>query len=715
MEQAFSSFVQSPETLITNEIIKIVSGFVCEKSEKGTFWKKILCSFRDLFSRSWKVGILLFATYLVRNPGVFLEFLGKVSRFLFYKKIYLKNHEKEGSQGSAIESEANLYSKNNNIKGDPYFLVNSIPLYCSKHNQDEYKVEYVPFIHTPYMKKLNETVEKNYGELESKQKFVYKLLNGKNIEITNLFPSKNNKKICKIVSTFFRVSSLTRTFFTLGVLINGKEGIGKTESLSYVIQQKACQNGILIDMNKNLDIPFDDILKKIFSFSPKGSYIIYIDELDKYVDFYLKNEYRIASTPPKDHKKEDFFEPPSKEDFMQSKKEEFLMKLLSLIETRYFNDGVVFVFCANNFHTIFEGVNMKHFRSIYKRIHKIYFEECHSKEFKKYCRWYNKTLEKDATLYLSEEELEKELGRVKKDLSIPLREVFFANIESCFTIRKLVDLVNEWEEEDLSKLNTSPSSSTAKKEYPLKKFSLPDEKFSPVLEKKESSVLEKKETIFDIVKNNSKEKLHSLLEKSDVDVNAKNIHGNAPLHDAAIWDSKECLELLLHTDGIDVNAKNGFGGTSLHTAVLNKSKECLLLLLEAGANVNIRDKDGFTPLHYAVANNSLEYIELLLKCKGVDVNAKNDNGNTPLHVAAKNNFKVCLEILLKCEGIDVNAKDKYGHTPLHIAVLYKSKECIELLLKCEGVDVNAKNNDGNTPLSFSKEEIREILINHGAV
>jgi hypothetical protein len=686
-----SSFIQSPETLITNEIIKLVSAFVCDKNQKS-IWKSIICTLKNVCSTSWKIGILLLVTYLVKNPSVLLDFLGKVSKYLFYKKLYLStNIPIEQSQGVALELETKLYVQNNNIKGDPYFLVNSVPLYCLKHSSNEYKIEYLPIIHSTYLARLNETIKKAESTVE--QIFFYKLLNGKNVEITNLFPSRNNRRICDIVSTFFEVSKATRCFFTLGILINGIEGIGKTESLSYIISQGACDKGILINMNKNLDISFDEILKKIFSFPSGGRNVIYIDELDKYLDYYLKNEYRKASIPPakvkkEESKTEESFEPPPKEDFMQSKKEEFLMKLLGLIETRYFKDGVVFVFCANNFNTIFEGVDMKHFRSVYKRIHKIHFQECDAEEFKEYCRWYNKILSPIPRLNISQENLEKCLENVREDLCIPLREVFFANVESSFQIEKFVHIVNKWVEEDLTKIDTSSPSKNSRRcfDYADEKLCADSPKSpenmpcTPPKSFRDSSPPKSKEyssesfldsskdadeitldTLIKIIIEKSADDLTQFLNKGgDQLINAKNNDGRTPLHTAAMYNSKDCLQLLLDY-GAEINAKGKNGLTPLHNTALYNSKDCLQLLLEAGAEINAKDKYGWTPLHTAVTYGAVDCLKMLIQL-GADLNEKDNKGNTPLHFAPT---KRCWDLLVDA-GADTTIQNDEGRLPEEI-------------------------------------------------
>jgi ankyrin repeat protein len=83
--------------------------------------------------------------------------------------------------------------------------------------------------------------------------------------------------------------------------------------------------------------------------------------------------------------------------------------------------------------------------------------------------------------------------------------------------------------------------------------------------------------------------------------------------------------------GADVNAKDDHGQTPLHAAAREGLKEVVELLIAAGADVNAKydDGEGLTPLHFAAVFGGKEIVELLI-ANGADVNAMNDTGRTPL-------------------------------------------------------------------------------------
>jgi len=70
--------------------------------------------------------------------------------------------------------------------------------------------------------------------------------------------------------------------------------------------------------------------------------------------------------------------------------------------------------------------------------------------------------------------------------------------------------------------------------------------------------------------------------------------------------------------------------------------------------------------------------------------------------------------LLKEDPNLINAKDWNGETPLHKAAINGHVELVKLLLE-EGANPNALSYEGIYPIDWTKsEEIKEILIKHGA-
>ncbi len=82
-----------------------------------------------------------------------------------------------------------------------------------------------------------------------------------------------------------------------------------------------------------------------------------------------------------------------------------------------------------------------------------------------------------------------------------------------------------------------------------------------------------------------------------VDVNAKNICGNTPLHCAIINKNIKSVRILLKTKDIDVNIQNNEGNTPLHLAIKYNLNDGLIeLLIDSGANIYITNKQEKFPL-----------------------------------------------------------------------------------------------------------------------
>lgn len=187
------------------------------------------------------------------------------------------------------------------------------------------------------------------------------------------------------------------------------------------------------------------------------------------------------------------------------------------------------------------------------------------------------------------------------------------------------------------------------------------------------------------------------------DPNAKNDHGNTPLHEAAESDVPEMAEVLIAA-GADVNARDNSGNTPLHEAAMSDRLETVKALIRAGADPNAKANLEQTPLHKAAAFGGPEMVKALISA-GADPNAKMLTMDyTPLHEAASGETVKSLI----AAGADPDARGSLnasGRTPLHHAVQtgdrgYRSADTANALIVA-GADVNARDNDDNTPLLFA--------------
>jgi ankyrin repeat protein len=97
-------------------------------------------------------------------------------------------------------------------------------------------------------------------------------------------------------------------------------------------------------------------------------------------------------------------------------------------------------------------------------------------------------------------------------------------------------------------------------------------------------------------------------------VNAKNEHGQTPLHSAAYTGDKKIVELLI-AEGADLDVKDKDGWAPLNNAVKKGHEKIVELLLDKGANVNIL-KSWQTPLDLAKHELRFKIADLLRKHGG---------------------------------------------------------------------------------------------------
>jgi len=304
----------------------------------------------------------------------------------------------------------------------------------------------IPIIHRRLYLEAQELGRKDYQTHLRKQSEGLTLCNtldGK-FEPKILFPSKNYTRLLEILQNHFEFSKLTKSFRTLGILLDGEPGLGKTDSLDFLATSKVCGEVLKIDMTKILDKDFSTIVSSAFSGRRSEELVILFDELDKYIDYQVRKAYRSHCT----EREEKEVQPISPEEFVVHFKQDFLYELLSLLETTYHTHGLVILFCSNNFDTIFDGVEITHFQSLKKRFLRITFERCNAEELKDYLRYLNDKFW-NTKWYLEEDDLERELNLIRSDLLIPYRQLCHLHITTCYNIRSFITALNEWKDEEI--------------------------------------------------------------------------------------------------------------------------------------------------------------------------------------------------------------------------------------------------------------------------
>ncbi|KAF7079075.1 hypothetical protein CFC21_083379 [Triticum aestivum] len=167
----------------------------------------------------------------------------------------------------------------------------------------------------------------------------------------------------------------------------------------------------------------------------------------------------------------------------------------------------------------------------------------------------------------------------------------------------------------------------------------------------------KSENIHGLVRAGDVAAVQRKLQENPALLNDKNpVMCQTPLHVAAGYNNTDIVKFLLDWQGqgadmVEVEAKNMYGETPLHMAVKNSSYESAKLLLEHGVHTGAKTNNGMSPLHLAVwhalQTGDCSTVNLLLSYNA-DCNAKDDEGKIPLnHIPGGAGNEMLLQLLIR--------------------------------------------------------------------
>lgn len=273
-----------------------------------------------------------------------------------------------------------------------------------------------------------------------------------------LYPSRNYKELVELMKTHIRVSDIVHSHTVLGVMINGVPGLGKTKFADFVVTQKIVSAVYKVDMTTMLEYPFKEAIKHIYhNIEIVVDTMFMIDEIDKYIDFRIEKEYKALQNSKQPDEPQPSEETPLKansntidsssfEEFRRHSKTAFLYDLLSVLERDGLSHSVIVIFCCNNFHSIFEDIDITHHRSLYDRFMKVRFNECDIDEVVGYIDHYNRMFEgTDLHANVTKDDLYEMLN---SDISITHRALHHISVKTKYNAFAMIDELNAYVAEE---------------------------------------------------------------------------------------------------------------------------------------------------------------------------------------------------------------------------------------------------------------------------
>ena len=204
------------------------------------------------------------------------------------------------------------------------------------------------------------------------------------------------------------------------------------------------------------------------------------------------------------------------------------------------------------------------------------------------------------------------------------------------------------------------------------------------------------------------------VEGHQADINAKNDHGEAPLHVAATIGCTDVVAFLIEC-GAPINEVNVYDYSPLMLAALNGRKETTSYLIKKGADIYLGNGIGSTALHLAAYRGHVEVAEVLIKEAHADYERKNEPGNTPFMVACESGHCPVASFLLE-KGADKYMLNNDKRSAFHLAVESGREEVVKMLV--DDYDINVKDRCGFAPLTlacrYGHYSIAVILLKKGA-
>ena len=437
------ALISNPDSVILTQLFSIVNDtFQCAGG-----WKALVCTMG--------VGILKLAVSflihrLVKNGDVWNAFRFVLLRTVYRKRMLNRKCEEECAIIDAFMALLSSTTPSNPSQPNPSPAVTSttddmksvwisgIPAYMDKEGMD-YALYTLPYVHSAFLEQITSNALATVKDAEFIRTVIRDTVG---VEFTplDLFASDNYIALDKMISRYFSVRRSTRFVSTPFIVLNGEAGLGKSNSSHFLAKQgkyDEIRHISLIEQNM-INRSFTSIITEVTSKKTNHSTIIYFDELDKYVDRYIRTTYSSSRKAPVEGVvvDDDF------EVFASEVKTNIILSIAGLSGNfTSFPQGVVFVFCSNNFHTLFEGFDQIHVEAVKTRFTFIDFQLCGKDELCRYLTTFTERVDLPELRY-SQEHLQAAFARIRPDLKVTYRDIEKTHGRVAYDIDVFVDEIN---------------------------------------------------------------------------------------------------------------------------------------------------------------------------------------------------------------------------------------------------------------------------------